>query len=286
MSIHGYMPGSKWFYLRVYTGHRTADGILTEILNPAYEHINKKGFTDSWFFIRYANPDFHLRFRMKLKMTSQSNEILGDINRRLEPLFNAGLVWKTEMGTYNPEWQRYGALSMEFVEQLFYRDSQAIVKALKSDVSRKSEHSRWLFAMASIDHLLNDFMLLPAERKSLLLGLNRSFGEEFRKDQQLARQLSERYRKNRKLIAETLDRANDDQLLFPLRERSFASNEAVNSILELYMEGRMEVEKFSLISDLIHMSMNRIFQNNNRMHEMVIYDFLFRYYKSQLMSGA
>jgi len=284
--MHKYPPGSEWFYLRVYTGHRTADRILTDILKPAWDNMNKQGLSDTWFFIRYADPDFHLRFRMKLKEASLSFEIMHGINRSLEPLFNEGLVWKTEMGTYNPEWERYGILSMAFVEQLFYRDSQAFIQALNKGSFHSDENSRWLFAMASIDHLLNDFRLLPAERKSLLLDLNRSFGKEFGKDQQLARQLSGKYRKHRDLITEILTKTSEDQLLFPLRERSSVSIETVKSILELYEADRMEVKKSRLLSDLIHMLMNRIFQKNNRLHEMVIYDLLFRYYKSQLMFRA
>ncbi|GHV23349.1 hypothetical protein FACS1894174_09080 [Bacteroidia bacterium] len=35
-----------------------------------------------------------------------------------------------------------------------------------------------------------------------------------------------------------------------------------------------------LLKSYIHMMLNRLFRSKNRMHEMVLYDFMFRYYTS------
>jgi thiopeptide-type bacteriocin biosynthesis protein len=172
---------------------------------------------------------------------------------------------------------------MELAENIFCTDSQAYMNALSSGSMRHDENSRWLFAIASIDHFLDDFQLETEERKNLLLGLNRSFGKEFGKGKQLARQLSDKYRTHRSRISQLLSAGNDEPLFSPLRERSILSKQSVRCILGMYDNKQMEVDKLSLLSYLIHMSMNRIFQNNNRLHEMVIYDFLFRYYKSLVM---
>ena len=37
-----------------------------------------------------------------------------------------------------------------------------------------------------------------------------------------------------------------------------------------------------LMGSYIHMLINRLFKSKQRLHEMVIYDFLFRYYKSEI----
>ncbi|NOQ27509.1 MAG: hypothetical protein GQ564_19270, partial [Bacteroidales bacterium] len=37
-----------------------------------------------------------------------------------------------------------------------------------------------------------------------------------------------------------------------------------------------------LMGSYIHMLMNRLFKSKQRTHEMVIYDFLYRYYKSEI----
>ena len=52
-------------------------------------------------------------------------------------------------------------------------------------------------------------------------------------------------------------------------------------INKLYEGRAIPVQKQDLIKSFIHMSLNRIFRTNNRLHEMVIYDLLFRAYKEQ-----
>ena len=42
------------------------------------------------------------------------------------------------------------------------------------------------------------------------------------------------------------------------------------------------IEKDDYVRSIIHMTMNRLFRSKNRLYEMVIYDFLFRYYQSAL----
>ncbi len=278
------IPGDEWLYLRIYAGHKTADSLLSEVLYPAWLVMKEKGLSDKWFFIRYADPDFHLRYRIKLKRRSAAHTLISGINTGLQDMISSGHVWKVESGTYIRETERYGLDSMEYAEQLFYFDSEAFMKFMKSGLIRLDENLRWLFAMAAVNKLLDDFKLELQEKKELLLDLSRSFGREFGKDKDLAKQLSERYRARRVRISNLLSggiQGSDDRILDFLKERSVHSHDAIRNILRLYEEGKMTVGKSDLLSSLIHMSMNRIFRNNNRMHEMVIYDFLFRHYKGK-----
>jgi len=62
-----FIPGSEWVYFKLYTGTKTADMILK---NEIYEYVNgllKNDSINQWFFIRYSDPDFHLRLRLHLK---------------------------------------------------------------------------------------------------------------------------------------------------------------------------------------------------------------------------
>ncbi len=284
-----YLPGVEWLYMRIYTGHRTADQLLTRTLYPAWQRINKMNFSDTWFFIRYADPDFHLRFRIKLKNDIGAKELKNIIDHDLQEMNKHGLVWKVESGTYLPEIERYGTGSMADAEQLFCFDSIAFMRFSMQEITHEDSNMRWQYALASIDHLLNDFQFDLQERKDLLLQLSRSFGKEFGKDKQLARQLSSKYRTHRTRISDLLSKKagfTDNLIYGPLNLRSNDSKESIGRIFQLYEEGKMEVSKNDLISSLIHMSMNRIFRNNNRLHEMVIYDLLFRHYKSALITSG
>jgi thiopeptide-type bacteriocin biosynthesis protein len=191
------------------------------------------------------------------------------------------------VATYQPEFERYGAASMQCCEELFYYDSEAFIDFLNHPQPYGGDQSRWLYAMASTDRLLNDFKFSIEGKKDLLYRLNKSFGNEFAKNKHLAQQLSERYRKYRSMITGLLDNEIEpwDKKSLPgiLEKRTKASQEDVKAILDLYETDKMDVLIEDLLSSLIHMSMNRIFRNNNRLHEMVLYDFLFRYYKSTLI---
>jgi hypothetical protein len=50
----------------------------------------------------------------------------------------------------------------------------------------------------------------------------------------------------------------------------------------LYLEKDREIMLDDLLGSYIHMMMNRMFRTRQRLMEMVLYDFLFRTYKSAL----
>jgi lantibiotic biosynthesis protein len=57
-------PGSEWFYAKLYTGPVMADDILCNVVRPLIDRSRDLQAIDRWFFIRYADPSFHLRLRL------------------------------------------------------------------------------------------------------------------------------------------------------------------------------------------------------------------------------
>ena len=51
-------------------------------------------------------------------------------------------------------------------------------------------------------------------------------------------------------------------------------------IVTLQSNGILSVSIYELAVSHLHMTLNRLFKARQRTHEMVIYDFLYRYYKS------
>ena len=58
-----FLPGSEWLYLKVYTGSTTADAVLRTYLAPVIATAMRQGLARRWFFLRYGDPDWHLRVR-------------------------------------------------------------------------------------------------------------------------------------------------------------------------------------------------------------------------------
>ncbi len=283
-----FVPGSEWLYLKIYTGVKTADSLLADILHPVSQAMINQKIADRWFFIRYADPDFHIRYRLRLTDERHLGLVMPMLKDKMNAMLGSGLIWKIETATYQREIERYGSMTMDLAEQLFYLDTSAFLELINEQGESKDENERWLFAILAIDTILQDFNISAEEKKDLLLELNRSFGKEFGKDKLLARQLSEKFRNFRErinvLLAEGEDAGNEHYLKDILRRRTSSGQKHVNTILDHYKKGEVEVPLKDFLSSLIHMSMNRIFRSSPRMHEMVIYDLLFRHYKGKVLS--
>ncbi|MDT8392877.1 MAG: thiopeptide-type bacteriocin biosynthesis protein [Bacteroidales bacterium] len=277
-----FLPGDEWLYYRIYCGHSTAGKLLREEIYPLLTDLKGKELLRIWFFIRYADPEHHLRMRIKLTDNNNSMLIIQHLRKCIAPYVNESLIWKVEIGTYQPEYERYGTASISLVENLFFYDSLAYCSFTRG-TGKKNDQSLWLYAILSADQLLQDFKFSLEEKKELLLRLSRSFGKEFGKNKSLAKQLSDKFRQNRLMIAGLFDGSNNTASAHHIKNtlnlRSEQNRNDVSAISALYASGKMEVVKDDLLASLMHMSMNRIFGNNNRLHEMLIYDLLHRQYR-------
>jgi thiopeptide-type bacteriocin biosynthesis protein len=278
MEADKYLPFDEWIYLKIYTGYRTADKILKEILQPAWLAYYKNGKTEKWFYIRYTDTDFHLRFRIKLSDPSFRHEILQQIINELKPYSRSGLIWKVDVSTYTPEKERYGKLTMESAEDIFCADSNAVLAHIRS--IETDQDVRWLFALASANNFLDNFKFDLAQKKDLLLKLSRGYGKEFGKNADLAKQLSAKFRDRRMSISQYLSKKQPI-----LIERTEKIRDPVNEIISYQKKGKLDVDLNELVSSIIHMSMNRIFQTHSRVYEMVLYDLLFRHYKCLFLTN-
>ena len=101
-------------------------------------------------------------------------------------------------------------------------------------------------------------------------------GSKFTKEE-----INKKYRDNKELILGFMENSNeveDWQIIFD------EINNAKNLRIDLCTKIKEEVEKNKevpfdyILSSYIHMSINRLFRSKQRKNEMVIYDFLNKYY--------
>jgi len=119
----------------------------------------------------------------------------------------------------------------------------------------------------------------------LLINLSSGFRSEFDTTKVLGKQLNDKFRGERNKIEDFMVFKKEDDLeytpiLYILEEKEKNIKNLVNEILNHKNENSLLVDINNLIQSYIHMLMNRLFKSKNRMHEMVCYDFLCRYYKS------
>ncbi|MBE9468437.1 MAG: thiopeptide-type bacteriocin biosynthesis protein [Bacteroidetes bacterium] len=282
-----FIIGDEWLYYKLYTGPKTADKILTEVIKPVTEKLLLDNIIDKWFFIRYADPKLHIRVRFHYKSPEKIFNITEIVKKFINPYIEDGLIWKVQADTYNREIERYGYDTIELAEDLFFRDSEMIVNMLDLIEGDEGEVVRWLFSLRAIDALLENFKYDEQQKLNLSEKLKTGFGKEFGMNKSLKRQLDMKFRKERFVINNVLNRKNDSesemkQLFELLNKKSSDIEQIVSYLLEKNVNNKLQAPLDDLLSSYIHMTMNRIFKSKQRVHEMVIYDFLYHYYTSNI----
>ena len=277
-----FIPGSNWLYFKIYSGSTTATKLLTEVILPLCEGLLHESTIQQWFFIRYADPDPHLRLRFWCKDNSKIVQIITLFNRHLQFYVDQNLVWKIQLDTYKRELERYGINTMEASEKLFFYDSEMIANALNL---ADDKELKFLFVLKSIDQLLKDFGLTTNNKSQLVKNNGEAFKKEFFADKKLKKQLNQKYRDQRNQIESflTLEQHETYQPLLDLiQKRSLRNQPEIEFIYNLQKNQQLQVSIENLLSSYIHMHVNRFFDSRQRLYEMVCYDFLDRYYRSVL----
>lgn len=277
-----FVIGDEWIYFKIYTGIKTADYILTNHLHDLLNELVFKQYIDKWFFIRYNDPDFHLRLRILIKNQSYLSQLINDINKCLKEYLDLDLIWKIQIDTYDRELERYGDIIIENSESLFYYDSDMIVKAIVVADDHDNPNLKWLFGLFAIDALMKDFNLKLIDRKNLIEDLKNSFALEMNIVNSTEKQLRKKYQENKVEIYNFLNSVviDDDQseaLKLLVQVKSASCKDDISSIIN-------KIDNLNKLNDLIashiHMTMNRLFRSKNRETELVSYNMLYFYYVS------
>jgi thiopeptide-type bacteriocin biosynthesis protein len=280
-------PGSEWLYFKLYTGSSTADRVLRELIDPAVEAARASGAADSWFFIRYGDPQWHVRVRFHGDPEKLCGRTLPALSAAAAEWLADGRLWKFQLDTYEREVERYGGPEgILLSERLFELDSRAVLEIVLSLEGDEGAEARWRLALVGTDLLLSDLGLDSAGKISVLSRLRESYLREFGGSKDLRVQLDQKFRTERRSLEALLDlgQAEESPLapgLAVLRKRSEESAPAMAELRQLEAAGRLSVPISDLALSFVHMHVNRMIRSAARAHELVIYDLLGRLHESQ-----
>ncbi len=278
-----FMAGSEWLYVKIYAGTRTADRLLTTVIKPFADRLMAESAIEKWFFIRYGDPDNHIRLRFYHSRDKTFwQTVLAELHALMEPYLANGTVHKIQLDTYKRELERYGYQAFEEVESIFFADSVATADLLNLLSGDEGEHFRWLTGLRGTDVLLDDLGFTLEEKKVFAGQLQERFFREFRGDTPLNVQLNNKYRQHADEIRSFLDSEHDAQngigeIIALLEKRSAGIRASLAVILP-----RSGISLGNFASSLVHMFLNRLFVSQQREHELVVYHYLKKYYESKL----
>jgi thiopeptide-type bacteriocin biosynthesis protein len=289
-----FAPGSEWLYAHFYTGASAADQVLAEVITPVAARAIAAGAADRWFFLRYADPGWHLRFRLHGAPARLWSEVLPELFAAATPLLDDGRIGRLVLQTYKRETDRYGGpAGIELAERIFQADSEAVAEIAAAYVGDEGAAARWRLALRGADMMLDDAGV-GFEDKRVVVEQSRSFyGARFRPDRPLTRAVGDRFRKERA----SLDALFEDRLApdgHPSRRQALSGplGPGLSALLRrsdktrpLFAElrareraGELTQSLVLMASSYVHMHLNRMLRADALAHELVLYDFLGRLY--------
>jgi thiopeptide-type bacteriocin biosynthesis protein len=279
-------PGSEWLYVKLYTGTGTADQVLRRIARVLRWTLTAGG-ADQWFFIRYGDPDWHVRLRIHGAPNRLLHETLPMLTRVTAPLLDKGQLWRVQLDTYEREVERYGGeAGIRLAERVFHADSEAALAIVRQLAGDAGAELRWRVALAGIDLLFRDLGLTLEQKRDIALRAQRGYGREFGVDGAFQHEVSRRYRTERASVEALLDppRELPPELaasIEVLHQRSAVIMPAARALRAAADAGQLCVDVPELAMSLAHMHVNRMLRSAQRAQELVLYEMLGRAYSSQ-----
>lgn len=265
-----YLLGSEWLFFKLYCHPSRSNELLIQEILPLIREWGANRALKKWFFIRYNDPDYHLRVRLNMH-SDNLQKILSCISEKFTPLVDKGIVSDIQFSTYQRELERYPADIMEQVESAFEASSDLVIGHLKGK-NKNSIFSTCQFAFISIEKVLESFDLTLSDRDALFSQLYHALSLEFKQSQELNSALRKKVRKIRQDFEAIHWGKQSGSHIIHFRE--------THATIASHIQNNAESEKRKLISDLIHMHLNRLFTSNQRANEMVLYYCLWKYYQS------
>lgn len=158
-----HIPGSHWLYLKVYSGTCALDEILATHIRPLVSDLLETNCISKWFFVRHADPEWHLRLRLFSDHHAWTKTGRG-IQAAILQIISSGLSWRVAVDTYQPEFERYGGVdAMPLSEAIFHIDSEFALSLIWHRFQMKID-SAWAPLALAVDSLWRAAAFSRADR--------------------------------------------------------------------------------------------------------------------------
>ncbi|GLU57359.1 hypothetical protein Dfri01_68200 [Dyadobacter frigoris] len=270
--------GSEWLYVKLYCSEQAGDFLLSEIIAPLCDGLHSRGELTKWFFIRYYDPKPHLRVRLNLTTSQISwSSLLEALQEKIQPYLENGLISAFKIDQYAREIDRYNLLPYEKMESIFFVDSDLVCNSLRMLAQHKDPDLRWLLALRGCESILNGAGLSSLEKFAIIKRLHSDFSQEFNTAATDMILLDQKYRTYRKRIISFIDQNKDVENDISVFTKNFDElSDCIHLIFS--KEVTFRGDKIDTAAHLMHLFLNRWFNQIHRKQEWIIYHFLKKYY--------
>ena len=248
-------PGSDWTFLKVYGPRAGEEELIAGSVRELGEFATAAGLAHDWFFVRYADPDPHLRLRFRGDPDVLLSRLHPELCRWATELLEAGCCSRFGFDTYEREVERYGGDEATAVaEALFAADSRAVAELLALGGGAAPGLDRTELALLSVDDLLAGLGLSESGRLAWYreeVPARHESGDEYRGRARELRQLVGRQ-------AQPDDGAHRQAVAGVLATRRAALAPLARRLDELAAAGRLDGPREALWRSYVHLHCNRL----------------------------
>jgi len=242
------LPGSDWLFAKFYAPYDQLTRLLTAELADLIDMAENSGLARRWFFLRYSDPEPHLRVRWQGEPDLLLRHLLPQVAVFAEQLVEAGRISRLAIDSYDRELDRYGGpAGLDVCESVFHADSVAC---------------RRLLNLAGVD--LTEVTVASTVRFLAGLGLDAQRRVAFYESQaalvqdaQVGRVAGDDYRV-RKTRLRALVAAQEGPVVDVLRSLGSDLAEPAVALDELARAARLDGTVDELLPSLVHMHHNRM----------------------------
>ena len=225
------------------------------------------GAANDWFFVRYGDPDPHLRIRFR----GQSERLMGELLPRIctwahGPITN-GLSTRLCFDTYDRELERYGGPEgTAAAEAIFGADSRAVIEMLRISRGGLLELDMTSLTVLSIDDFLTGLGASETERV-----------DWYRQQMSTRTVASDEYRRRKDLLRPLLgdpehirSQPGGDALTRVLAARNNGLAAIARRLDALAAANALSQPKSRLYSSYVHLHCNRLLAGDRLAEEQVL----------------
>ncbi|MBV1940875.1 lantibiotic dehydratase [Streptomyces sp. BV286] len=145
---HGHLPGcGDRIYLQLHGHPDRQDPLLARHLPTLLKALGDP----RWWFIRYTDPEHHLRVRLTCAPGTLGSALVR-IGEWTQQLRHSGLITHASVETYHPETARFGGpAAIDAAEQYFAADSVAALAQLALQTGKNAPDGRAMTAASMVD---------------------------------------------------------------------------------------------------------------------------------------
>lgn len=282
ISRRSFTPGSSWLYVKIYIHPALADRLMVDTLAPRLRRWGK-AVGGEWFFVRYADPEPHLRLRLS-GPPGELARLLPSLRRALGSAVAARIIQRVQLDTYEREVERYGGLrGVVLAERLFHADSVAVLEWLREgDEALADPVERRRLAALGVHRLLAALRLNAEERLAAVTRLSAVARQVGELPQESIHGAARAFRAHRPRLERLLADAGVELpwALPALERRERALAPIVEALARAESSGELAIPVARLAESYAHMHLNRVLASEHAAQEFLVCDYLRRLYES------